>query len=57
MILTTEQLEKLKEATKPLMKFLNDENFHPHIAVIVDQDSAEFFESSARIVNDEFLKD
>ena len=57
MILTKEQIEKLKEVTKPLMKFLNDENFHPHIQVVVDMNSAEFFEESCMIKNDEFLKD
>jgi hypothetical protein len=56
MILTKEQIETLKEASKPLMKFLA-ENFHPHVKVIVDSTDAEFLEASARIINDEFIKD
>jgi len=56
MILTKEQIEELKEASKPLMKFLA-ENFHPHVKVIVDSTDAEFVEASARIKNLEFIKD
>jgi hypothetical protein len=56
MILTDEQRAELEEASKPLIKFLA-QNFHPHVKVIVDCGSAELLESSARIVNDEFIVD
>lgn len=55
MILNDEQIEQLLEAAKPLIKYLNE--FHPHVQVVVDSTSAEFFEASARVVTDEFLKD
>jgi len=56
MILTKEQIELLNEASKPLMKFLS-ENFHPHVKVIIESDRAEILESSASVINDEFIKD
>lgn len=55
MILTTEQIEQLKEASKPLVKFLNE--FHPHVKVIVESDGVEFLEGSASVKIDEFIKD
>lgn len=57
MILTKEQIKRFHEAAKPLIKWLNEENFHPHIKVIVEQDSAEFLEGSASIKTTEFLRD
>lgn len=45
MILTKEQQKEFSELSKPLMKFLNN-NFHPHITVIVTPTSAELLEES-----------
>lgn len=56
MILTPEQVDKLNEAAKPLVKFLCD-NCHPHVYVIVDQGIAELVESVCLIKVDEFIKD
>ena len=56
MILTKEQILQLEEAAKPLMKFLA-ENFHPHVMVIVESNTAQFLESSASVRCDEFIKD
>lgn len=56
MILTKEQLEELKEASKPLLKFLN-ENCNPHAKVIVECDRVEILGGSASIKCDEFVKD
>lgn len=57
MILTKEQIEKFKKAAEPLIEFLNSEDFHPHVKVIVDCDSAEFLESSVKIKDASFIKD
>ena len=48
MLLTKEQLASFKEASRPLMKWLN-ENCHQHTAVIVDCGSAELYEGVARV--------
>ena len=56
MILTKEQTEQLKEASRPLMKFLC-ENFHPHVKVIVDPTSAEFVEGLASVKTMEYVLD
>jgi hypothetical protein len=56
MILTQEQVEKLLEVSKPLMKFLS-ENFHPHIKVSVDSTTSIIYEQSAGVRTEEFLKD
>lgn len=56
MILTKEQREQLEEAAKPLMKFLS-ENFHPHVHVTVDSNTAEFVEGVATVRFDGYLLD
>jgi len=56
MVLTKEQIEELEIVSKPLMKFLSD-NFHPHVKVIVESNSAEILEASATVKCDEFIKD
>ena len=56
MIITKAQSDELKEAAKPLMKFLND-NCHPHVKVIVDTNRVELLEGVASVINNEFIKD
>jgi len=56
LILTTEQLRELHDASKPLVKFLCD-NFHPHVQVIVSPNSSEFVEGLAMTKIEEFIKD
>ena len=56
MILTKKQIKEFEEASKPLIKFLND-NCHPHVAVIVTSTDAEILEGSASIKCEEFIKD
>jgi len=56
MILTKEQIAQLEEAAKPLMKFLA-ENFHPHVKVIVESNTAEFVEGSATVKCDDYILD
>lgn len=54
MILTKLQIAQFEEAAKPLMKFLA-ENFHPHVKVIVENNTAEILEGSATVKCDEFI--
>ena len=56
MILTKEQVQAFEEAAKPLIKFLND-NFHPHVTVLVTPSDAEILEGCASIRCNEFIKD
>lgn len=56
MILTTEQLESFKDASKPLVKWLN-ENCHPMVSVIVEPTGTELLEGCAKIKIEEYIKD
>lgn len=56
MILTKAQKQQFKEASEPLIKYLA-ENHHPHVTVIVVNNRAEILESSATIINDDFILD
>ena len=56
MIITIEQTEKLLEASKPLIKWLNN-NCHPHCSAVVERGSVELHESNARMLTEEFIKD
>ena len=55
-MLTKDQRKELKEAAKPLVKFLN-ENCNPHCYVIVEQDGVELTEAVTSVSIDEFIKD
>ena len=56
MILSKGQIDKFEEASKPLIKWIN-ENCHPHVTAIVTCNSSEILEGSATIRCDEFIKD
>lgn len=56
MILTDEQVDQLKEASKPLVKFLN-ENCNPHAQVVVDITGVELLQSSVTVKIEEYLND
>ena len=56
MILTEIQRANMKEAAKPLVKWLND-NCHPHVKVIVDLSGAELLEGLTSVAIEEFWKD
>ena len=56
MILTEIQRGNMKEAAKPLVKWLND-NCHPHVKVIVDPSGAEVLEGLTSVAIEEFWKD
>lgn len=56
MTLTDQQIEELKEAAKPLIKWLN-ENCRPHVTILVEPTGAELVEGVAAVQVTEFLKD
>ena len=56
MLLTPQQVNEMQEASKPLVKFLN-EHFHPHVQVMVTPDGAQFSENLALVKIEEFIKD
>lgn len=56
MILTSEQIQQMEEASKPLVKFLC-ENCHPHVYVIVEPSGAELVEGICRVKILEFIRD
>lgn len=56
MILTKEQQSEMLEASKPLIKWLN-ENTHPHCEAIVDCNTIRLTEGVAMARTDEFLRD
>jgi len=57
MVFTKKQLEELLEASKPLVKWLNDNIPHPHVEVTVSKVGAEVKESLVSVVTHEFVKD
>ena len=56
MILSKEQRESFNEASKPLIKWMN-ERLHPHAYVIVDQTGSELVEGVVSFRTEEYLKD
>lgn len=56
MILTNEQIKKMKEAAKPLVKFICEE-CTPHTQIQVTPTGAELLSASATVTIEEFLKD
>lgn len=47
---------EFKKLTDPVIKFLN-ENFHPHVKVIIDVGSAELVEGKMAHRTEEFFRD
>ena len=56
MTLNRGQIKEMLEASKPLIKWMND-NLHPHCTVLVDNGKAELMEGIATCRTDEFIKD
>ncbi len=56
MILTEIQRANMREAAKPLVKWLN-ENCNPHVKVIVNPCGAEVLEGLTSVAIEEFWKD
>lgn len=57
MIFTEEQRESFTDASKPLIKWLNENSPSPHVEVTVTQTEAEYKEGKCRISTMEFVKD
>ena len=56
MKLTQEQCKEMLEVSKPLMKWLNN-NCHPHVKAIVENDRVELLEGVAMSKTDKFIKE
>lgn len=56
MILSKQQMMEFEAASKPLIKWLN-ENCHPHVTVIIDCGSANLSEGICRVVVKDYIKD
>lgn len=56
MILTKQQVEEFEVASKPLIKWLN-ENCHPHVTAVVANNRSELSEGVAAIKCEEFIRD
>lgn len=54
--MTEEQRQEFEKVLRPLIKFLND-NYHPHVTVVVDCKRAELFEGLCSFITDDYLKD
>lgn len=48
--------EEFDALAKPLIKFIND-NYHPHVSMIIDGTHAEVLEGVMVVSTDEFVKD
>ena len=54
--LTVDQRDEFKKVTEPVMEWLN-ENFHPHVHVIIDPTRSELLEGQTAHVTDKYVKD
>lgn len=55
-MITEEQKNQFEDASKPLVKWLN-ENCHPHTTIVVTQTGSELLEGLLNFKTEEFLKD
>lgn len=51
-----QEMKEFQEITKPVIKYLND-NFHPHVTVIITTNRAELVEGLKGFTTNEFVKD
>ena len=56
MVISKEQSKELSKLSEPLLEWLNN-NTHPHCKLIIDTNSVELLESSARTINNNFILD
>ncbi len=56
MILSKEQVKEFEEASRPLIKWLND-NCDPHTKAIIDCGRAELLEGVCSIPIEDYIKD
>lgn len=55
MILTPEKKEEFESISRPMIKWLND-NCHPHVHVIIDNERAELSEGALSFHTEEYFK-
>lgn len=48
--------EEFERLAKPLIEFLNN-NYHPHVSIIITTDSAEILSGEMAFQTDEFIRD
>ncbi len=56
MFANEEQRNELEKLTRPIIKYLND-NFHPHITVVINTVGAELLEGICNYSTKDYLKD
>ena len=56
MVISKEQSKELSKLSEPLLKWLNN-NTHPHCKLVIDTNSVELLECSARTINNNFILD
>jgi hypothetical protein len=55
-MISMEKQEELEAVTRPLVKWLN-ENCHPRVTVIVENDGAQLFEGLCSFRTHDYIKD
>ncbi len=57
MIITKEEREKLETLARPLIEFLNNNNYHPYVAIIVTSSGVKMTEEFVSLVIEDYIKD
>lgn len=55
-MISMERQDEFEAAARPLVKWLND-NCHPHVTVIVENDGAQLFEGICSFRTQDYIKD
>ena len=56
-LLNEDERKEFEEAVRPLMKYLGQAKFHPHMKIIVDYGRAEFVEGVNTFVIEDYVLD
>ena len=56
MFMNQQERDKFEKIARPLIKFLND-NFHPHVKVVIDCTNAELLEGIYNFRTEDYIKD
>ena len=54
-VMNEDQKKEFEEVCEPVIKFLCD--FHPHVKIIIENDTAEFLEGQRLIIIKKHIKD
>jgi len=57
MILNEEEKKKFEKVVRPVMKYLGQNKFHPHMKIIIDYGRAEFVEGKVSFVTEDYVLD